>query len=215
MSRQDLFAALKIATSACGSAEAKIAPRRGCFSKLIICALFFASLFFASLHGYAQPATTGSGAPDPLAVDTVSGHPRVIVLSDIGNEPDDQMSLTRFLLYSDEFDVEALIASTSTWQKTVTHPETMHALVKAYGSVRENLLKHAQGWPTEEALDARITSGQPGYGIAAVGPGMSSPGSKAIIAAADREDSRPLWITIWGGSNTLAQALDTAEGATA
>jgi Protein of unknown function (DUF1593) len=39
---------------------------------------------------------------------------RVIVLSDIGNEPDDQMSLVRFLLYSNEFDVEGLVATTST-----------------------------------------------------------------------------------------------------
>ena len=47
-------------------------------------------------------------------VDEFSGHPRVIVLSDIGNEPDDQMSLIRLLLYSNELDVEALIAATST-----------------------------------------------------------------------------------------------------
>lgn len=175
----------------------------------IITALFFVTLLFASLHGYAQPAPASAAgtASDPLAVDNFAGHPRVVVLSDIGNEPDDQMSLTRFLLYSNEFEVEALIASTSTWQKTVTHPETMHALVKAYGSVRENLLKHAQGWPTEEALDARVFSGQPAYGIAAVGRGKSSPGSRAIVAAADREDSRPLWICVWGGTNTLAQAL--------
>src|SRR6202000_3132699 len=92
-------------------------------------------------------------------VDTFTGKPRVIVISDIGNEPDDQMSLTRFLLYSNEFDVEALIACTSTWQKAATHPETMHALVKAYGEVRSNLLLHAQGWPEAAALEARITTG--------------------------------------------------------
>ena len=40
-------------------------------------------------------------------VDTFTGRPRVVVLSDIGNEPDDQMSLVRFLLYSNQFDVEA------------------------------------------------------------------------------------------------------------
>ena len=50
-------------------------------------------------------------------------------------------------------------------------------------------------------------SGQPTYGLAAVGTGKSSPGSQALIKAADRDDSRPLWITIWGGANTLAQAL--------
>src|SRR6201984_2236065 len=79
-------------------------------------------------------------ASDASYIDTFTGKPRVIVVSDIGNEPDDQMSLTRFLLYSNEFDVEALIAATSTWQKKITHPETMRALIDAYGKVRSNLL---------------------------------------------------------------------------
>ena len=34
-------------------------------------------------------------------VDTFQGKPRVFVLTDIGNEPDDQMSLVRLLVYSD------------------------------------------------------------------------------------------------------------------
>jgi hypothetical protein len=34
-----------------------------------------------------------------------------------------------------------------------------------------------------------------------------SPGAEAIIRAADKDDPRPLWISIWGGANTLAQAL--------
>ena len=57
----------------------------------------------------------------PTHVDDFTGKPRVVVISDIGNEPDDQMSFVRFLLYSNEFDVEAMIATTSTWQKTKTH----------------------------------------------------------------------------------------------
>ncbi|HMD21766.1 MAG TPA: nucleoside hydrolase-like domain-containing protein, partial [Alloacidobacterium sp.] len=93
-------------------------------------------------------------------VDDFAGHPRVVVISDIGNEPDDQMSFTRLLLYSNEIDIEALIAATSTWQKTVTHPETMHKLIAAYGQVRGNLLLHAQGWPASEDLDRRVFTGQ-------------------------------------------------------
>ena len=72
----------------------------------------------------------------PAHVDDFTGRPRVIVISDIGNEPDDQMSLVRLLLYSNELDLEAMIATTSTWQKTVVHPETMRALIAAYGQVR-------------------------------------------------------------------------------
>lgn len=128
-------------------------------------------------------------------------------MSDIGNEPDDQMSFVRLLLYSNEIDLEGLVATTSTWQKTVTHPETMHEIIAKYGEVRSNLLKHASGWPTAEGLDHLVTSGQPVYGMAAVGPGKSSPGAQALVKAADRDDPRPLWITLWGGANTLAQAL--------
>lgn len=131
----------------------------------------------------------------------------MIIISDIGNEPDDQMSLVRLLLYSNEIDLEGLVASTSTWQKTVVHPETMRSLIHAYGQVRPNLLLHAKGWPTAEELDGRVFTGQSGYGMAATGPDRMSEGAAAIIRAADRSDDRPLWITVWGGVNTLAQAL--------
>jgi len=140
-------------------------------------------------------------------VDTFSGKPRVAIISDIGNEPDDQMSFVRLLLYSNELDLEAAIAATSTWQKTATHPETMHTLIHAYGEVRNNLQLHAQGWPAVEDLDRRVFSGQPAYGMAATGAGKSSPGSKALVASIERDDPRPLWVCIWGGANTLAQAL--------
>lgn len=140
-------------------------------------------------------------------VDTFSGKPRVAIISDIGNEPDDQMSFVRLLVYSNEFDLEAMIAATSTWQKAKTHPETMHALIHTYGEVRKNLEPHAKGWPAAEDLDQHVFSGQPAYGMEATGEGKSSPGSKALIGAIVREDPRPLWICIWGGANTLAQAL--------
>ncbi len=142
-----------------------------------------------------------------VQVDSFTGHPRAIVISDIGNEPDDQMSLVRFLLYSNEIDIEGLIAATSTWQRTAAHPETMHHLIQAYGQVRPNLLQHAEGWPTAEDLDARVFAGQPAYGLAATGADQMSEGARQIIRAADRNDARPLWICIWGGANTLAQAL--------
>jgi hypothetical protein len=143
----------------------------------------------------------------PPAADTFTGHPRVVILSDIGNEPDDQMSFVRLMLYSNELDLEAMIASTSTWQKTATHPETMHAIVATYGQVRANLLLNAKGWPEAEALDKRIFAGQSAYGMAAVGKGKSSVGSQALMKAIERDDPRPLWICLWGGANTLAQAL--------
>jgi hypothetical protein len=135
----------------------------------------------------------------------------VVVLSDIGNEPDDQMSLVRFLVYSNEYDVEGLIATTSTWQKRTVRPDTMRELVGAYAKVRPNLMLHAQGWPTADRLSSMIASGQPGYGMAAVGEGKLTAGAEAIIRAADHSDPRPLWVSVWGGANTLAQALWTVR----
>jgi hypothetical protein len=43
--------------------------------------------------------------------------------------------------------------------------------------------------------------------MAATGAGESSDGAQAIVRAAERDDSRPVWICLWGGANTLAQAL--------
>ncbi|MCB1128715.1 MAG: DUF1593 domain-containing protein, partial [Verrucomicrobiae bacterium] len=40
---------------------------------------------------------------------------RVFVLTDISNEPDDEESLVRFLVYANEYDIEGLVATTSTW----------------------------------------------------------------------------------------------------
>ncbi len=160
------------------------------------------ALFIALIAacGVAQPAL----APP---VDSFAGHPRVVIISDIGNEPDDQMSFVRLLLYSNELDLEAMIATTSTWQKTATHPETMHAIVRAYSQVRPNLLLHAKGWPTGESLDRRVFAGQSAYGMAATGAGKASAGSEALAKAIERDDPRPLWVCLWGGANTLAQAL--------
>lgn len=162
--------------------------------------------FFAALL-VAPGAALGWQRIPPTHVDDFTGHPRLIVISDIGNEPDDQMSLARLLLYSNEIDIEALIASTSTWQKTAVHPETMRALIRAYGQVRSNLLLHASGWPPAEELDGRVFTGQTGYGLGATGPDRMSEGASAIIHVVDRDDPRPVWISLWGGSNTLAQAL--------
>jgi len=161
---------------------------------------------FAVLALVGSPSLRGQGFA-PTHVDDFQGKPRMIVISDIGNEPDDQMSLVRLLLYSNELDIEALIASTSTWQKTAIHPETMRTLVEAYGEVRANLLLHAKGWPAADDLMRRVHPGQTAYGMAATGEGRTSEGAKAIEEAVERDDARPLWICLWGGANTLAQAL--------
>lgn len=137
--------------------------------------------------------------------------PRVLVLSDIGNEPDDAQSLVRFLLYSNEFDVEGILATTSTWLRDEVQDHQMRAHVRAYGQVRDNLLRHAPGYPSEEDLLSKVKACLPVYGMTGVGEGQGSEGSAHIIRVVDRADERPVWVTVWGGANCLAQALWTVR----
>lgn len=133
--------------------------------------------------------------------------PRVVVLTDITNEPDDEQSMVRFLVYANEFDVEGLIATTSVWLRDKTRPEQIRARIAAYGQVRHNLLKHAPGFPAADELMRLVKTGRPEFGMAGVGDGKTSEGSDHIISLIDKPDDRPVWISVWGGANCLAQAL--------
>ena len=133
--------------------------------------------------------------------------PRIVVLTDITNEPDDQESLVRFLVYANEFDVEALIATTSTWLRNRTSVQNIRQCVEAYGKVRDNLSQHATGFPTQAELESVISAGYPAFGMQGVGRDKDTPGSNRIIEVVDANDERPVWVTAWGGANCLAQAL--------
>jgi len=132
---------------------------------------------------------------------------RVIILTDIGADPDDSQSMVRLLLYSDEIDIKGFIATTSVWQKTTVHPELINNIIQAYGKVQPNLKKHEAGFPDAEALLAKVKQGRSKYGMQGVGDGKDSEGSDWIIKVLEEDDERPLWICAWGGANTLAQAL--------
>jgi hypothetical protein len=77
--------------------------------------------------------------------------------------------------------------------------------------VRDNLLLHEPGYPATDRLLAVIKEGPAAYGMSAVGEGHDSSGSELIIAAADKEDPRPVWVLVWGGPNVLAHALWTVR----
>ncbi len=133
--------------------------------------------------------------------------PRLIVLTDLSNEPDDEESLVRLLVYSDQFDLEGLVATTSNWLKENPREDLIRRDLAAYAKVWPNLMKHAPDFPSAEDLAAVTRSGQNGYGMSAVGPGQGTGGSKRIIEVVDRANDRPVWVSVWGGPNTLAQAL--------
>ncbi|MBI3461832.1 MAG: DUF1593 domain-containing protein [Planctomycetes bacterium] len=137
--------------------------------------------------------------------------PRLLVLTDIGGDPDDQQSMIRLMLYSNEFEIEGLIATASgtpgELKEHVTKPQLIRQIVEAYGRVRSNLVRHADGYPTAQSLLEIIKAGNLQRGLSAIGQGHDTEGSQWIVAAGDKPDSRPLNITIWGGQTDLAQAL--------
>lgn len=133
---------------------------------------------------------------------------RVIILTDIEADPDDTQSLVRLFLYANQIDIQGLVATTSCWHQSEVNPESIRKVIRAYGQVQPNLLTHEKGFPDEQTLLGLVKSGIPQYGMLGVGKGMDSEGSDWIIKILEAEDERPLWISVWGGVNTLAQALD-------
>jgi hypothetical protein len=150
----------------------------------------------------------GAAAAAPPAVATVAqDKPRLIVITDIGTEPDDLQSMVRLLTYANEFDIEGLIASTSSHLRDRTYPQLIEERVRAYGKVLPNLKVHAPGWPEAATLQSRIRAHSPLYGMAGVGDSKDSDASRLIIDTVDKADARPVWVSIWGGAAPLAQAL--------
>ena len=137
----------------------------------------------------------------------LSGKTRLVVLTDITNEPDDEQSMVRLLSYANEFEIEGLIATTSCWLRNRTVPEKIVERIEAYRQVRANLMVHAGGWPEADTLLKTVKRGVPRFGMEGVGPDQDSAGSEHIIRIVDREDDRPIYVSVWGGANCLAQAL--------
>ncbi|KAI0863786.1 DUF1593-domain-containing protein [Xylaria cubensis] len=139
---------------------------------------------------------------------------RLFVLTDIDNEPDDQMSLVRLLTYSNEIDIRGITATTSQWLKNTTGAATIHKVITAYENATANLNANvpADGrYPSTAALLSKVSSGHPVFGLAALELGLSK-GAEALISAIDEASPKdPLWVTIWGGANVLAEALNSVS----
>ena len=117
-----------------------------------------------------------------------------MVETDAGGDPDDEQSLVRFLLYSNEWDVEGIIANRPLAREGEnknserTGPGIVRRLVNAYGDCYPNLLQHDSRFPKPEFLLSRIL----------IGFGEAPPAVDRIIEAVDSNDPRPLWFMNWG-----------------
>ena len=132
---------------------------------------------------------------------------RLFVLTDIGGDPDDKMSMVRLMTYANHFDIEGLVATPTGRHKDKVNPKMIRQIVKAYGKVQENLELHEPGFPKANSLLKVIAKGVPIHNMDGVGKSKNSSGSDLLIKAVDKRDERPLWVAVWGGPNVLAQAL--------
>lgn len=158
--------------------------------------------------------------------------PRTIVTTD--GEIDDVDSFIRMLLYSNEFDIEGLVYSSSMWhykgdgkgtkmvsemdmtkkiygEKTdLRWPGThwMQDLIDAYEKVYPNLSTHAKGFPKPATLRSLIKVGNIDFEGEM---NQDTEGSDFIKATLLDENLSPLYLQVWGGTNTIARALKSIE----
>ncbi|MCM1452777.1 MAG: DUF1593 domain-containing protein [Clostridium sp.] len=133
---------------------------------------------------------------------------RVIVTTDIGGtDSDDEQSMVHLLMCSNDLDIEGIVCQMA-FVKTPIGIGALNKIIDAYAIVEENLRLHDPEYPTANYLRAIAKTGQTEVGMAGVGDGFDSPGSDLIISSVKREDdTRPIWLLAWGGTNTIAQAL--------
>ncbi|TVQ00332.1 MAG: DUF1593 domain-containing protein [Balneolaceae bacterium] len=132
--------------------------------------------------------------------------PRIIVTTD--GEQDDKDSFVRFLLYTTDVDIEALIYTNSMWHPEGNGTRWMHDYIDVYEEVYENLIVHDETFPRPDHLRSLLYVGEmKNIGREAVGEEMDTAGSGKIVEVLLDVDPRPVWLQAWGGLNNIAQAL--------
>ncbi len=141
--------------------------------------------------------------------------PRLIVLTDIGQDPDDEQSMVRLLHYANEFQIEGLIATSDNnykKEKSTIHDEIIRKMINDYENSWKNFNNHAKGYPTAKQLRKTVKRGNAKGGKSVpierfIGKEFDTEGSDWIIVVVDQESDQPVCIAVWGGACDLAQAL--------
>jgi hypothetical protein len=135
--------------------------------------------------------------------------PRVIVTTD--GEIDDMCSMVRFLMYANEFQVEALIHSSSKFHwlgQTWSGVEWINNQIGQYARIYDHLRQNADGYPTPEELRQRVYVGN----ISGAGEmKKDSPGADGIVQVLLDHQPGRVYLQAWGGTNTIAKALSTIQ----
>ncbi|KAJ0329123.1 hypothetical protein COL5a_004353 [Colletotrichum fioriniae] len=88
----------------------------------------------------------------------------------------------------------------------------MTRILQAYGTVVNNLNRHVSQtfqYSSSDVLLPLVSSGPKVYGMEALNASLSE-GAKQLIEKL-QESSEPLYVSVWGGAGTLAQALKQIE----
>lgn len=132
---------------------------------------------------------------------------RVLVSTDIGGtDPDDNQSVTHLLMYTDCFDLEGIVSSPSYGSG---NKEEILRMIDLYEKDLPKLSRHVAGLMSPDALRAITKQGRKGA-APYCGYTTATEGSEWIVECARRESDRPLWISVWGGLDDVAQALHDA-----
>ena len=168
----------------------------------------------------------------PSVSEAQNGKTRTIVTTD--GELDDVDSFIRMLLYANEYNVEGLIISSSQWHykgdgkgtKFISEmkmtkdlygertelrwpgEQWIYDLVDAYGKVYPNLKLHSSDYPTAEHLRSLIRIGNIDFEGEME---KNTEGSDFIKAKLLDDNMQPLYLQVWGGTNTIARALKSIE----
>ena len=159
----------------------------------------------------------------PLA-DTAEPKPRVIVMTD--GEIDDHTSMIRFLLYTCDIEVCAIIETNSMFQlHGHSTKDWYEKQLDAYEKVYPNLIKHHPDYPTAEYLRSVSFVGDediehlkgtreirwdlvPGYKITfRPDDWADTPGSDKIVEVLLEDNPATIHLQAWGGGNTAARAF--------
>jgi len=150
----------------------------------------------------------------------------VIVMTD--GEIDDRSSMVRFLLYTCDINLLAIIQTNSVYQQSGHSKEGwLEKQIDAYAQVYPNLIKHNQNYPTADEIRRKsyvgdedqehlinVTSREkrneqkPGGKVEYMPDTWpNTPGSDKIVEILLDKNTDPVYIQAWGGGNTASKAF--------
>jgi hypothetical protein len=140
-------------------------------------------------------------------------------------EVDDRCSMIRFLLYTNDVELLAIIQTNSVFQKRGwSSDKWIERQIDAYEKIHPNLIVHDPSYPAAGELRKKIYPGDEDsthivvdHNAPARTPGMTpvidpagwadTPGSDRIVDILLDENPAKVYIQAWGGGNTAARAF--------